>query len=106
VSHSIPVGSERCIRATRGFGGAATPNLATGRAAKTPARCRRCTSCGSAFPATGETWSKLRLDTRGVGSIEIVYTRPQTVYAGGGDGLWKSTDGGATWQRLSLPPYR
>ena len=54
----------------------------------------------------GQTWSKLRLDTRDVGIIEIAPTRPQTVYVGGGDGLWKSTDGGATWQRLPLRPYR
>lgn len=54
----------------------------------------------------GQTWSKLRLDTRSVGIIEIAPTRPQTVYGGGGDGLWKSTDGGATWQHLPLRPYR
>jgi photosystem II stability/assembly factor-like uncharacterized protein len=53
----------------------------------------------------GQTWSKLRLGD--VGVIEIAPTRPQTVYAGGfGDGLWKSTDGCATWHQLPLPPYR
>jgi hypothetical protein len=54
----------------------------------------------------GQTWSKLPLGTRGVGSIAIAPRRSQIVYAGGGDGLWKSTNGGATWQRLPLPPYR
>jgi photosystem II stability/assembly factor-like uncharacterized protein len=54
----------------------------------------------------GQTWSKLRLDARDVWIIEIAPTRPQTVYAGGGDGLWKSTDGGATWELLPLRPYR
>ena len=48
----------------------------------------------------GQTWSMLRLNMPNVSTIAIAPTRPQTVYAGG-EGIWKSTDGGASWHRLS-----
>lgn len=48
----------------------------------------------------GKTWSAPRLAGRYVNAIAIARTRPQTIYAGG-DRVWKSRDGGATWQRLS-----
>jgi photosystem II stability/assembly factor-like uncharacterized protein len=57
----------------------------------------------------GQTWSEPRLDGRSVGPIAIAPTRPQTIYADvwwetapqeWTEGMFMSTDGGATWHRL------
>ena len=57
----------------------------------------------------GQTWSEPILDGHSISSFAIAPTRPQTIYADvwwetapgeWKEGLFKSTDGGATWHRL------
>lgn len=59
----------------------------------------------------GATWIK-RLDARFLGNEEhrstggVFATSGSTIFAGSaGDGLWRSTDGGATWSLVGLQGY-
>jgi photosystem II stability/assembly factor-like uncharacterized protein len=46
----------------------------------------------------GRTWESLGLDANRFDALAIAPGDPQTVYVGTGDGVFKSTDGGTTWQ--------
>src|SRR5437764_679694 len=68
----------------------------------------------------GETWSNVtdgRSDIASVGAIAVAPSDPNVIYVGSGeadwredltygDGMWRSTDGGQTWQHLGLEDAR
>ncbi len=47
----------------------------------------------------GRTWSPI-LD-HAVATVAVTPTNPATVYAGGEEGVWRTTNGGASWQVVS-----
>ncbi len=52
----------------------------------------------------GRTWAPIAaLGSRGAFALAVDPTHYETVYAGVEGGLFKSTDGGATWSRLPFP---
>jgi photosystem II stability/assembly factor-like uncharacterized protein len=53
----------------------------------------------------GESWTPAGsgLGARSVVALAVDPSARQTVYAGADDGLYKSTDGGATWSKLAFP---
>lgn len=57
-----------------------------------------CTSHGDVYKSTddGTTWS-ISLENGGLRFTYFDYFDANLMYAGGEDGLWKSTDGGANW---------
>src|SRR6266571_2841783 len=68
----------------------------------------------------GESWTNLtdgKSDIASVGAIAVAASDPNVIYVGTGeadwredltygDGMWRSTDGGATWQHLGLEDTR
>lgn len=51
----------------------------------------------------GATWTRPSVNTHGYGVNSIVVSRDGTVYAGTTYGLWRSQDGGASFQPVALP---
>ncbi len=47
------------------------------------------------------SWTRLPLDTN-VAAVAVDWHRPEKVYAAAVDGLWRSADAGATWERWGL----
>ncbi len=54
---------------------------------------------------SGSTW-QLALANGGLKSTSIDAQNPDLVYAGGENGLWRSTDAGETWDEVGLPEMR
>jgi len=45
-------------------------------------------------------WNYVNFFGTGVGEIEFAQTNPDLMYVGTGKGLWRSTDGGETWEQI------
>ncbi len=53
----------------------------------------------------GSTWNVIaQLPTPGIGSLAVDSFNPDTVYAAGRDGVYKSIDGGKTWNNILSGP--
>ena len=54
----------------------------------------------------GATWTRL-FDNEGVARVSLHPTNPKIIYASTGfDGVWRTTDGGATWAQVKGLPFR
>ena len=60
----------------------------------------------AAFSVQAQTWVSMGLDTLKIGhdytSADLIFAKGSLVYAGTNKGLYRSTDGGTAWQKLTV----